>query len=465
MRLSFKQKHYSLLLGLFLISRLLLPLLEVKFQSQILLTYWQYLDLETLQHDLLKGLYYDHTQPPFFNAWLGLVLKVFGDQSSLVFAISLKALTLINTSLLYGTLTRVSSLKWVPLAGALVYLMSPATMVMEQELFYTPFITLFLLLALRSLILLPHGISTPVVIGLFGSLVLVCLTRSMYHVFWLLLVGLLVVFLFRGQKGWGKLIGGGMIALLLTGGWYLKNKLVFGQFTSSTWMGMNLARNVFHDAMADSGSIARLEPFSPISAYTSFIPEGYTQSFQGKLDRVLLEEYKNGPYLNAKQVGYIPVANAYLEACKEAIRKDPVHYGKNVAQSAFIYFAPMTRYPSTEFLAKKLKYYDLVYSFNLSQLAEGKQQRRMALLLSALPKMAIYLLVFSLLIGQCLRTRKAATWQWFILLLFAYSFTVSSLFEHFENMRFRFEAEPLFYVLAASILPPWWQKIRKRKQG
>ena len=109
-----------------------------------------------------------------------------------------------------------------------------------------------------------------------------------------------------------------------------------------------------------------------------------------------------------------------------------------------------------------MKYYDLLYSFNLSELVTGKTARRIAVTLSALPKLLIYALVIFLLF-------RAATDRWtnfrnlmdptvlspvtvFILLIIAYSFVIGSFIEHYENMRFRYEIEPLFLILLARAL-------------
>jgi hypothetical protein len=129
-------------------------------------------------------------------------------------------------------------------------------------------------------------------------------------------------------------------------------------------------------------------------------------------------------------------------------------YLQNILQSAIIYFAPATRYPTTEYLSEKMAWYDVLYSFNLSHFAHGKQQRRIALTISAIPKFALYLLVFSWLIRETLRRKQipGGLLTLFITCVIGYIFTVSSLFEHYENMRFRYEVEPLFLILLAIVL-------------
>jgi hypothetical protein len=141
-----------------------------------------------------------------------------------------------------------------------------------------------------------------------------------------------------------------------------------------------------------------------------------------------------------------------MTASKREIAAHPIAYGKNVAQSCIIFFAPATRYPFLEPQARKIRYYDLLYSFNLSHFATGKQQRRIALTLSAIPKLLIYLLVFTWITLQVVRKRQLPILYLFIASIIGYIFVVSSLFEHYENMRFRYEAEPLFLILAGQVI-------------
>jgi hypothetical protein len=240
--------------------------------------------------------------------------------------------------------------------------------------------------------------------------------------------------------------------VLLAGSWYIKNYSLFGSFSTSTWIGMNMARNVFHDAdLNDSSKIQSIIPFSRISEYRNFIPAGYADKYKGWNDVDLMQELKNDSFINVKHINYIPVSKEYTAASISEIKTKPVAYFKNVSQSAIIYFAPATLYPTTVAQARKIKYYDMVYSFNLSYFAKDKHERRVALLVSAIPKVIIYIIVVFLLIREMIRTRKPLLLHLFILGTIGYIFCISSLFEHYENMRFRYEAEPLFLLLAAYI--------------
>jgi hypothetical protein len=454
-----------LLLIVFLLSRLIVLAAGIQMDYMALFRNWQYLDVTTLRTNLLAGLWYDHTQPPIFNLFLGLVVKTFGSGASLAFILLFKAFTLLNSFLLLAILRKITGHPWLPLIITLFYLLSPATFIFENELFYTSFITFLLLTAAWFLVrlgppILAHqpdhaGVTWGKAAGFFLPLILVCLTRSMYHIVWLLILSGIVWFANREKRNANILLWSAFISLLMVGSWYVKNAILFHSFSTSTWMGMNMARNVFHDApVADSSRIASIEPFSRISAYHNFVPANYGTEYSGLEDRDLMEEFKNDSFINEKNIAYIAVSRRYTEECKQAIKTHPFSYARNVAQSAIIYFAPATRYPTTEYLSEKMKWYDVLYSFNLSHFAHGKQQRRIALTISAIPKFFIYLFVFFWLVRETIRRRQVpgGLLTIFITLVIGYIFSISSLFEHYENMRFRYEAEPLFLLLSGIVL-------------
>lgn len=443
-----------LIIIIFLISRIILAFFGVYLDYDALFRNWQYLDAYTLQHNLLQGVWFDHTQPPVFNLFLGLVLKLTGNYAApFVFALILKLITLINTLLLLSILKRTLSNKYTPVIFSLLYLLSPASLIFENELFYTTFVSLMLLTSCYFLLNFQQKINWKNACGFFLPLFIICLTRSMYHLVWLLFLSVLVLIYYRKKNGFGILLTCSLFSLLLVGSWYIKNYVIFNSFSTSSWTGMNIARNVFHDVeIKDSSKIESIEPFSRISAYRAFLPAGYENKYTGFNDRDLLSEMKNDSFINEKHVGYIEVSKKYMEASKQQIKVHPLAYLKNVLQSCVIFFAPATRYPVTEFQARKIKYYDLLYSFNLSHFATGKQERRIALTISAIPKIIIYLIVFFMIARNMIREKRIVLIHLFITGIIAYIFFISSFFEHYENMRFRYESEPLFLILAAFVI-------------
>ncbi len=453
-----------IIIVVFIISRIFALLLGLHLNIWALSAYWQYLDLETLRNHLLTGIWYDHVQPPAFNLFLGIVLKTGGIKSTMFFSLILKFISLSNALLLFSIVKKLCSVHFLPLLAALVYILSPATLIYECELFYTTSISLLLLVSVFYLIRLTESDSWWNICGFILPLVLLCLTRSVYHIIWLMMATAFLLFYFRKKAVLNHLLLASLTGIILVGSWYVKNKILFGKLTVSTWVGMNLARNVFHDqTLADSSRIEAYEPFSKISVYRKFLDSQFENKFRGLNDRDLLQEMKNDSFINEREVSYIPVSDLYQKASMDYIRANPGAYARNIIQSSILYFAPATLYPWAVDQSAKIKYYDLLYSFNLTHYAHGKQQRRILLTISALPKLILYVFVFFILIQYSVQTRSLTVWNLFIMITIAWAFGISSFFEHYENMRFRFETEPLFLILAAQVFSRLYSRFKIRR--
>jgi hypothetical protein len=440
-----------IIIAAFIISRIIAKFLGIQLEIHALSDYWQYLDIRTLQNNLLQGVWYDHAQPPVFNLFLGAVLKIGGSHSVFLFATILRLISLINALLLFSIVKKLTKINFLPTMVALVYILSPATLIFETELFYTSFVSLLLLASVFYMIRLTES-NRWNAFGVIFPLVILCLTRSVYHILWLFIVVALILFYFRRKAAWNSLMLASLLGIALVGGWYVKNKIIFGKLTVSSWIGMNMARNVFHDnEVKDSGRIEAYEPFSKISVYRKFLDAQYENKFKGLNDRDLLQEFKNDSFINETEISYIPVSALYQKASLDFIQNHPRSYAKNVIQSSVLYFAPGTLYSLAVKKASKIRYYDLLYSFNLTSFAKDKQERRILLTISACPKMILYLFAFFIAVRMCVQSRSIMPWNLFIMMTIGYIFMVSSLFEHYENMRFRFETEPLFLILAAQV--------------
>jgi hypothetical protein len=460
------RRQVLFIVAVFIVSRIIARWMGLRLDSWALSAYWQYLDLETLKNHLLAGVWYDHAQPPAFNLFLGAVLKTGGRHSTLLFAIILKAISLGNALLLFSILKKLVPVDFLPLLVALAYILSPATLIFECELFYTTAISLLLLVSVFYLVRLTASGSLWNAFGFFLPLALLCLTRSVYHILWLFGVTALIIFYFRKREVKYNLVLASLAGILLVGSWYVKNKILFGKLTVSTWIGMNMARNVFHDHdVKDSTRIEAYEPFSKISVYRKFLDPRFEEPYKGLNDRDLLQEMKNDSFINETEVSYIPVSDLYLKASLNHIRNHPGAYAKNVFQSAILYFTPATVYSLAVEQATRIKTYDLMFSFNLTHFAKGKQQRRFLLTISALPKLLLYFFVFFILIRYCIQNRSVTAWNLFILVTLFYVFAISSFFEHYENMRFRFETEPLFLILAAQVFSRLYSRLQIRRRA
>ena len=463
-----KQRFFDwdiwVLLASFLISRIILSFFKVEMDYSAIATYWQYLSLDSLENNLLNGIWYNHTQPPVFNLFLGGITKLFGTEAASVFPYVFRLITIINVTLLCKSLQLLVTHPKIPLFVSLLYLLSPATMILENELFYTTFMTMLVLVSSYSLIRFDKERSYLFAFGFMLPLAVACLTRSMYNLSWLIVIAVVSTIYYK-KLSLRMLTIASVMCVLLAGSWYLKNYFIFGKFTTSTWLGMNLARNVFHDhTFPDTTKIESIEPFSKISSYQRFISGNLENKYAGLNDHELLSEFKNGSHVNENHINYIEVSEKYADASKAYIKSNPWSFVKNAMQSSVIFFAPATRYPFAEPQSKKIQFYDVAYSFNLTHFAKNKGERRVALVVSALPKIILYVLTFGFVILGLKRTGRISAVNLFIILTFLYIFSVSTLMEHYENMRFRFEIEPLYLLLLGQVLDKKWRTIKSLRE-
>ena len=88
-------RHFVFIIFVFLISRIVFYLIGVRFDFQPLYFYLQIIDPRLLKTDLIRSIVYLHSQPPLFNLFLGIVLKLFANSFAFIFYVSYLLLGLI----------------------------------------------------------------------------------------------------------------------------------------------------------------------------------------------------------------------------------------------------------------------------------------------------------------------------------------------------------------------------------
>ncbi len=141
-----------IILTVFIVSRLIVAAMGIHLDMRALYAYWQYLDIETLRNHLLTGIWYDHAQPPVFNLLIGFILKIGGSHYIPLFTFLFEMISLGNILLLFSIIKKLSRVYFLPILIALAYMLSPATLIFETELFYTIFVSFLLLLSVFYLI-------------------------------------------------------------------------------------------------------------------------------------------------------------------------------------------------------------------------------------------------------------------------------------------------------------------------
>ena len=125
------------LAAVFLASRLMYFLGGVRFDGDLLRSSWALLDPHLLESDLFRSIMYLHIQPPLFNLFVALVLKAAPANSMAIFRILNIGVGMLLAFSLYETMCRLHVPFWFSITLTIAFVVSPATILFENILFYT----------------------------------------------------------------------------------------------------------------------------------------------------------------------------------------------------------------------------------------------------------------------------------------------------------------------------------------
>lgn len=228
------------------------------YRMQIVWSRYQLLDRIALEQEPLSSLWLLHSQPPLLNLGLAVALRVaavLGTEPEIVAGGAFFALGASSVLLAAWVVRGLTGSAWSAGAAAGLLLLDPGFVHFQTQYFYT-FPVAFLLLAVlaASLRHLRDGSAGSLVVVVL-LLAAVALTRALFHPLWAL--AYLALLLASGRAGPRR--GGARTAaaasallLVLLAAWPVKNWIVFGQLTMTSWVGQNLA----NDTPVDTGLVA-----------------------------------------------------------------------------------------------------------------------------------------------------------------------------------------------------------------
>lgn len=288
----------------------------VRFDAATLNGTWQFLDPMLLRTDLLRSVWYLHAQPPMFNLWLGIVLKLTGSHWERAFHLLYMGCGLSLYVGLVLLMQRLGVRLVLAVGAATLFLVSPSFVLYEHWLFYTfPAAALILMsvLALAWFVDAPSPSRGLV----FCSLVfLLCGTQSTYQFpyFGVIVIGLAAVY----PKGRRAVLCGAVLPFALLCTLYVKNVVVFGMPSTSSWAGMSLAKMTINylptstlEALVTSGTISPVSPIEPFSHPDAY-PAAYftTAGFDGA--PAVSARLKSTGGINMNHIGYTRISRQYF---------------------------------------------------------------------------------------------------------------------------------------------------------
>jgi hypothetical protein len=429
---------------------------------------WQLLDVRLLRDHLATSVWHLNMQPPLFNLYAGFLLKLpTGARRPVEVACSL----LLGLALVLSAYLLLVELT-VPRYGALVVTMicvvaSPAYLLYENWLNYSYPTAALTTVGAWSLIRFLRTRRARFGFGFFGAYAGMVLLDSSYQVEWLIVAAVPVVVVLRRQ--WRTVLAVSVVPLLVVAGWYVKDFVQVGTTTTSSWLGMNLGRDVlFKSPTSQIAQLQRQGRMNPVASVTPFAgPEVYAPKYvhaQPSPIAAIGALHKQNGSTNFNNPLYVAVSSQYLRDDLAWIRAHPHQYANDVANSLGVWFVgtdqnftDSVNWPSVRSYSR---WYDRAVEWQPVQdpapgfVVFARGWHRPAWLSGQ--AMIIYALAVGGVPVLAWRRRRddpalagALAVLWWTTV---YALTTSSLLEIGENERFRSELGPVPTVLAVAVV-------------
>ena len=227
------------LVAAFIASRVLYDGAGIRLDAAAYPGYWQTIDTALLRTDLWRSIFYLHTQPPLMNTAYGMLEALPQSQRPVVMHGVYFFLGLALAISMFQVAMALRMAPWLAAAVAAWFSLSPGAILYEHVPAYAYPVMAALVVA--AFCLYQFAVTgKPLWCTLFFvSVAGIALTWAFFHLVWVIAVSMLLLSNPHTRR---TVVRTSALPVLLVAGWYLKNLILFGAFSASSWMGMNLAR-------------------------------------------------------------------------------------------------------------------------------------------------------------------------------------------------------------------------------
>lgn len=483
---------YTLLITVYVMSRVIYFLLGVRFDARGLPTYLQFIDTELLQHNLLQSLFYLHWQPPGYNLFLGIVLKLFPHTYVAAFHVIHIGFGAAITCCLFYLMRNFGVRTGVALAATAVFIVSPGIVLFENFIMWEYQLMFFLSISAVLLFRFFRYRNPASAIGFLSCLFWLVLLRNQYHYIYFITFFLLLLCFAKHNRRVVLITGSVLLALIMS--LFLKNYLLFDKFESSTWLELGLGPLLLHqmspeerDRLLAKGRLTSMgvqlypdkHPYGiPVSAFRPYITMPAKTSIP-----VLDEEFKSSGTVNYNHLAYLEAQKIYAKDIKNILRYCPRAYLRSVVIAWYAYFLPAGDFPFFNMNLPRIhrleRFSDILLCGQFKFSADRKVLRRMysgSSKYSLVLHTGVFLLIGMPLLflfgaGYLYRGIRRHTLQLpqaavlvFLLFNIFYTTTTANFLSSYENNRYRFPVDGFYIILFALALELILRKIKTSRR-
>ncbi len=474
MHLTKDRAFYCLLALLFLLSRLGYYLAGVRFDARPVVHYYQFIDPELLKQRLVESMYYLHVQPPGWNLYTGIVLKLFPRSYPIALHIVHLVLGLGICWLIFYLMRGLSVSRWIAFALAAWFTVSPGTVLFENFMLYEYIVCFLLVASAAGLWRCVNEGSMPRFVLFFLLLLALVFMRNFFHLIYVVAVLAALAYLSKGRRQ--RIMLAASLPLIIVVGLYTKNWVLFGSFSGSTWLGMNMDTITAHQLTGREGRdlvaqgvispVSLVDLGSPIESYKPYVQMPARTGIP-----VLDECVTSTGATNFNCLAFFQVQRAYTRDGLALLRHYPIVYLRSTAAAWFTYFLPPGDFPFFDLNRPRIRavdrFWNVVFFGQFYDAGDRKGLRELAargafaslvlhtglFLMIGLPALWIWGVVH-LVRGVRRNTldRPSAILIGFLLFNIGYLTAVANLLSSFENNRYRFPFDPFYLVLLGLVL-------------
>jgi hypothetical protein len=464
-----------LMVSIFLLSRFMYWKLGIRFYGETITWYFQYLDVPLLKHDLLISCYFLHSQPPLFNIFLGIILQLFPLSSQYAFHACFLLCGFILYWSIFSILTRIVSLK-IALIASTCFIISPQIIIYENWLFYSYPVCTLLILVTHSLIQLIITAKMRYAFFFFSLIGCICLIRSSFHLIYYVGCVLFIYYIFPKKRAIVMYAAVPIMTIVLCV--YAKNAFLFGEFGTSSWMGMNLwkiARICISEKELEQLKLNENLPTfislkSPFQESTTIYPKEFW-AIPSRFQHVaaLTDDVKTSGAINFNYYGYLHINRGYMKASLCVIKKYPLRYLSGILSAWLHYLKPSAEYPhlnsNIEKIAMLVKWRRWLYdhtTISLHFLYRSSLDVNNKFSQTSLISLVVLLgiLAGGIWFVAVTQNKNNKHIILFCLLTIFYIAIITNLLDFGENSRFRFETNPLYFIIFCVLLEKVCIKIK-----